>query len=357
MLRHGALGPDKAVAAYDVMERNATALKQIIEDVLDVSRIISGRLRLNVEPVDLAAILNEARATVIPAADAKGLRIEAVIDPITSPVSGDPDRLQQIVWNLLSNAIKFTSRGGKVQLRLSRVNSHVEVSVCDTGQGIAPEFLPFVFDRFRQADATFAREQGGLGLGLAIAKQLAELHGGSIDAASDGLGRGATFTLKLPLMIVHRAAADDEPRVQPRSDRLRPTLDSPPRLDGLHVLAVDDEPDSLNLLRSVLEAAGAEVTVTSSASAALDALRTRTPDVMIADIGMPGTDGLQLIRTIRQLEEPLRSTPAAALTAYARSQDRITSLASGFQMHIAKPVDPLELIVAVAGLAPRRVRM
>ena len=186
MLKRGTVAPEKAAPALDVVERNATALKQIIEDVLDVSRIVAGRLRLNVEPVDLPAILEESRATVMPAADAKGVRVESVIDPLTTPISGDPDRLLQIVWNLLSNAIKFTPRGGKVQLRLSRVNSHVEVSVNDTGRGIAPDFLPFVFERFRQGDATFAREHGGLGLGLAIAKQLAELHGGTISASSGG---------------------------------------------------------------------------------------------------------------------------------------------------------------------------
>jgi signal transduction histidine kinase/ActR/RegA family two-component response regulator len=355
MLRVGTMPADKMRGALAVVERNATSLKQIIEDVLDVSRIVSGRLRLNVEPVDLPEILDDSLATVTPAADAKGVRIESVIDPLTTPVSGDPDRLQQIVWNLLSNAIKFTPRGGRVQLRLARVNSHVEITVSDTGQGIAPDFLPFVFDRFRQGDATFSREQGGLGLGLAIAKQLAELHGGTVTAASDGAGKGATFVLKLPLMIVHRAVSDTEAREQPRADREPPQLDVAPRLDGLHVLAVDDEPDSLNLLRSVLEGAGARVTTANSSSSALDAVSQHAPDVIIADIGMPGMDGLQLIRAVRQLNEPLCSTPAAALTAYARAQDRITSLASGFQMHLVKPIDPLELIVAVSALAPRRI--
>jgi signal transduction histidine kinase/CheY-like chemotaxis protein len=355
MLRLGTMPADKTQTALSVVERNATALRQIVEDVLDVARIVSGRLRLNVEPVELPAILHESCATVMPAADAKGVRVETVIDPLTTAVSGDPDRLQQIVWNLLSNSIKFTPRGGRVQLRLSRVNSHVEITVSDTGQGIAPDFLPFVFDRFRQADATFSREQGGLGLGLAIAKQLAELHGGTLEAASDGVGKGATFTVKLPLMIVHSATSESDPREQPCADRHAPALESIPRLDGIHVLAVDDEPDSLNLLREVLEGAGATVTVSRSASAALDAVREHAPDVMIADIGMPGMDGLQLIRAVRRLDEPLRSTPAAALTAYARSQDRITSLASGFQMHLVKPIDPLELIVAVSALAPRRI--
>jgi CheY-like chemotaxis protein len=274
--------------------------------------------------------------------------------PITVPVPGDPDRLLQIAWNLLSNAIKFTPRGGKVQLRLARVNSHVEITVSDTGRGIAADFLPFVFERFRQSDASFAREHGGLGLGLAIAKQLIELHGGSVSVSSGGLGQGATFTVKLPLMIVHTATSELSPREQPLTDRQAPSLEYVPRLDGVHVLAIDDEPDSLSLLRTVLEGAGATVRTSGSGSDALNAVGHRPPDVIVADIGMPGMDGFQLIRALRQMDEPVRSTPAAALTAYARSQDRITSLASGYQMHLVKPIDPLELIVAVASLAARR---
>jgi len=310
---------------------------------------------LNVAAVDLPAILREAIATVTPAADAKGVRVETIIEPLTASISGDASRLQQIVWNLLSNAIKFTPRGGKVQLRLSRVNSHVEVTVSDTGRGISPDFLPYVFERFRQADASFSREHGGLGLGLAIAKQLAELHGGTISASSGGPGTGATFTLKLPLMIVHQQPSEAARLEHPHIERSAPALESAPRLDGVHVLAVDDEADSLNLLRTVLESAGASVTTAHNAADAIDAIQAHRPDVLVADIGMPGMDGLQLIRTIRQMEEPLRSTPAAALTAYARSPDRITSLASGFHMHLAKPIDPLELIVAIATLAPGRL--
>jgi PAS domain S-box-containing protein len=357
MLRLGSTPPDKTKASLEVVERNANALKQIIEDVLDISRIVAGRLRLNVEPVDVPAIVHESCATVMPAADAKGVRVEVIVDPLTTPISGDADRLQQVVWNLLSNAIKFTPRGGRVQVRLSRVNSHVELAVCDTGRGIAPDFLPFVFERFRQADATFSREQGGLGLGLAIAKQLTELHGGTLSAASGGLGQGSTFTVTLPLMIVHATASDGTVREQPRADRQAASLETVPRLDGIRVLAVDDEVDSLSLLRAVLEGVGATVTTAGSALAAIDAIRHEPPDVMVADIGMPGMDGLQLIRALRQMAEPVRSVPAAALTAYARSQDRITSLASGFQMHLVKPIDPVELVVAVASLAPRKIGM
>jgi len=354
MMRTQTIAAEKAKTAWDVVERNATALKQIIEDVLDVSRIVAGRLRLNVEPVDLPAILHEAIATVMPAADAKGVRVETVIEPLTAPISGDASRLQQIVWNLLSNAIKFTPRGGKVQVRLARVNSHVEVIVSDTGRGIAADFIPYVFERFRQADASFSREHGGLGLGLAIAKQLAELHGGTITASSDGPGAGATFTVTLPLMIVHPRPAEHLRPQHPHSDRKAPELEAAPRLDGVRVLAVDDEADSLNLLRTVLEQAGASVTTALTGAAAIELVRSARPDVVVADIGMPGMDGLQLIRAVRQMEEPFRSTPAAALTAYARSQDRITSLASGFHMHLAKPIDPLELIVTIAMLAPGR---
>jgi PAS domain S-box-containing protein len=354
MMRMHEARPEKAKAAWGIVERNATALKQIIEDVLDISRIVAGRLRLNIEPIDVPRLLDDAIATVMPAADAKGVRMETIIEPLTTPISGDAERLQQIVWNLLSNAIKFTARGGKVQVRLERVDSHVEINVSDTGRGIAPEFLPFVFERFRQADASFSREHGGLGLGLSIARQLAEMHGGTIVASSAGPGRGATFTVKLPVMIVHPSAGETF-REHPHSDRRAPELAAVPRLDGVHVLTVDDEPDSLNLLKAVLEEAGATVTSASSAPDALEHIRTAMPDVLVADVGMPGMDGLQLIRAVRQLQEPARNMPAAALTAYARSQDRVTSLASGFQMHLVKPIDPLELIVAIATLAPRRM--
>ena len=353
MVRQGVTSPDKTADALEVIERNATALKQIIEDVLDVSRIVAGRLRLNVEPVDVPAILQESCATVMPAADARGVRIEALIDPLTDQVSGDPDRLQQVVWNLLSNSIKFTPRGGKVQLRLSRVNSHVEITVSDTGCGIAREFLPVVFERFRQADATFAREQGGTGARAG--------HREATHRTSRGHDRGGERRAWPRRHLYGEASLDDRPSPdararlarQPRADRQLPLLSAVPRLDGIHVLAVDDELDSLNLLRTVLEGAGATVVTCGSAAGALDALRTQRADVMVADIGMPGTDGLQLIRALRQLEEPMRHMPAAALTAYARSQDRITALASGFHMHLVKPIDPLELIVAVSSLASR----
>ncbi|HEY7789556.1 MAG TPA: ATP-binding protein [Vicinamibacterales bacterium] len=357
MLRLEMLTGDKAARAIETVERNAIALRQIIEDVLDISRIVVGKLRLNVQPVDLHSVLRDAVTTVQPAADARGVRLQMLVDPLVSAVSGDPDRLQQVVWNLLSNAVKFTPRDGRVQLRLERVNSHVEIVVSDTGRGIPEDFLPFIFERFRQADSGPAREHGGLGLGLAIVRQIVEAHGGTVHAASEGQGCGATFRVKLPLTIVHLEPTLDAVRVHPRAERfpLDPVFER--RLGGLRVLAVDDEIDALGLLRTILETAGAEVSIVDSAPqalAALAALADDPPDVLIADIGMAGMDGYALIREVRQtLPLPARHVPALALTAYARSEDRIAALAHGFQMHVAKPVDPAELVYAVASLAHR----
>ncbi len=352
MLRTGIVSADKQQRAIETIERNATSLTQIVEDVLDISRIISGKIRLNVQAVDFPPIVQNAIEAVTPAADAKGVRLEAVLDPQASPVSGDPERLQQVFWNLLSNAVKFTSRGGKVQIRLGRINSHIEVSVADTGIGILPEFLPHVFERFRQADASIARERGGLGLGLSIARQLAEMHGGTIEAASGGLGKGATFTLKLPLMIVHPAGEELE-RVHPRTAAGTQTI---PRGDlrNVHVLAIDDDPDAVTLVAELLEASGARVSTASSADEAIRILETELPDVIVSDLGMPRVDGFQLIERIRKHRNPLvRHVPAAALTAYARSDDRVKALRAGFQIHLAKPIDPTELVTAVAALARR----
>ena len=352
LLRSGMLGPDKLQKAVDTIERNATSLTQIVEDVLDVSRIVSGKIRLSVQPVDLPDIVRGAIDAVTPAADAKGIRIETVLDPRAAPISGDPERLQQVLWNLLSNAIKFTNRGGKVQVRLERIDSHVEVDVSDTGIGIAPEFLPHVFERFRQADSGTTRERGGLGIGLSIARQLTELHGGTIEAFSGGLGNGATFRLKIPLRIVH-PAQELVPRAQPRP---RPQMQHLPvgDLSGIHVLAVDDEQDALALVAEVLEAAGAQVTTAATAEAALLTVETELPDVVVADLGMPHVDGFQFIDRVRRHYDPrVREIPAAALTAYARSDDRTKALRAGFQIHMAKPVDPTELVTTVASLVGR----
>jgi PAS domain S-box-containing protein len=352
LLRSGMLGPDKLQKAVETIERNATSLTQIVEDVLDISRIVSGKIRLSVQPVDLPDLVRGAIDGVTPAADAKGIRIETVLDPQAAPISGDPERLQQVLWNLLSNAIKFTNRGGKVQVRLERIDSHVEVDVSDTGIGIAPEFLPHVFERFRQADSGTTRERGGLGIGLSIARQLTELHGGTIEAFSAGVGHGATFRLKIPLRIV-RPAQELVPRVQPRP---RPATHHHPvgDLSGIHVLAVDDEQDALALVGEVLEAAGAQVTTAATAEAALQTLEAELPDVLVADLGMPHVDGFQFIDRVRHHHDPrIREIPAAALTAYARSDDRTKALRAGFQIHMAKPVDPTELVTTVASLVGR----
>jgi PAS domain S-box-containing protein len=351
MLRSGLLSADRYSHAIDVVDRNATSLTQLVEDVLDVSRIVSGKIRLNVQPVDIPGVLRNAVASVLPAADAKGVRVQTVIDPFAPPVSGDPERLQQIAWNLLSNAVKFTPRGGRVQVRLERVDSHVEIVVSDTGVGIKPEFLPHVFERFRQADSRFTREHGGLGLGLAITRQIVEMHGGTIQAASGGEGQGATFRVKLPIMIAHPGVHAGAARAYARPDAEERGV-TVPSLAGVRVLVVDDDPDALVLISEILQAAGAHVTTADSASEALDRLRAAVPDVLVTDIGMPHMDGFELIRLVRESPEPaIRNLPAAALTAYARSEDRTRALDTGFQLHLAKPIDPAELMVAVRRLA------
>jgi CheY-like chemotaxis protein len=316
---------------------------------------VSGKLRLDVQPVDLPLVVHNAVATVQPAADAKGIRVQSLIDPNVGPVSGDPNRLQQVVWNLLSNAVKFTPKQGRVQVRVERVNSHIEIVVSDTGVGIRPEFLPHVFERFRQADAGTTRQTGGLGLGLSIARHIVEMHGGSVEAASGGEGQGATFRVRLPLMIVHEPATR-EPRAHPRTETLAP-LKGLKNLSGVRVMAVDDEEDALGLLRVVLEAAGAEVLTMSSASEALQRVGEARPDVMVVDLGMPQMDGFEFMARIRASSNAdIANTPAAALTAFARSEDRTKALENGFEMHLAKPVDPGELVASIATLVRRGQR-
>ncbi|HEX7281125.1 MAG TPA: ATP-binding protein, partial [Vicinamibacterales bacterium] len=292
-----------------------------------------------------------AVSTIQPAADAKGIRLQNLIDTRVGPVSGDPDRLQQVIWNLLSNAVKFTPKGGRVQLRVERVNSHVEIVVSDTGVGIRKEFLPYVFERFRQGDSGPTRKTGGLGLGLAIVRHIIEMHGGTVAAESEGEDQGATFTVRLPLMIV-QPSAKLQKREHPIAEQQVP-LQKMSGLEGVHVLAVDDEEDSLGLLRTVLESAGARVTVASSARAALGIIANAKPDVLVADIGMPEMDGFDLIKRVRELPGPIAEVPAAALTAFARSEDRTRALQHGFEMHLAKPVDPGELVASVATLVRR----
>jgi len=293
----------------------------------------------------------------MPAANAKGIALELVIGSEIAPVSGDPDRLQQVVWNLLSNAVKFTGRGGRVRLRVEHVDSCIQLVVEDDGQGIEPGFLPHIFERFRQADSRFSREHGGLGLGLAIVRELVELHGGTVAARSEGLGRGAAFTVGLPSTSAPReipcAAAEAGPAGAGHVVHELPEL-----LKGVRLLAVDDEEDALGLLRVILESAGAEVTTAGSGQRALDLLRGGAFDALIADIGMPSMDGLELIRTVRQaLPPPANTIPAVALTAYARTEDRAAVLSSGFQIHIPKPLNPTEFVGAVAALLGRSVAM
>jgi PAS domain S-box-containing protein len=352
LLRGGILPADKAERGLETLERNATWLTQIVEDVLDVSRIVSGKIRLDVQPVELPVIVDNAVATVQPAADAKGIRIQTMIDPRVGPVSGDPGRLQQVVWNLMSNAVKFTPKNGRVQVRLERVNSHVEMVVSDTGAGIPRDFLPYVFDRFRQAEGGTTRRTGGLGLGLAIVRHIVEMHGGTVEASSEGEGKGATFRVRLPLMIVHPDAVQTR-REHPRTER-RAALTGLGDLQGIHVFAIDDEEDALQLLRVVLETAGAEVTTHSDPVTALDRIAEVRPQVLVVDLGMPEMDGFELITRLRKDTNPaIRNIPAAALTAFARSEDRTKALRSGFEMHLAKPVDPGELVASIATLARR----
>jgi PAS domain S-box-containing protein len=350
MLRGGMIAGEKVTRAVETIERNSTALAQMVDDLLDVARIVSGKMRLNVQPVELPLVLHEAVQTVTPAADSKRIRIHTVADPHVSPIAGDPDRLRQVVWNLLSNAVKFTPKDGRIHVRLERINSSVEITISDTGIGIAPDFLPHIFERFRQADAGVARQYGGLGLGLALVRNIVEMHGGTVDAFSEGPDRGATFRVRLPIMIVH-TRAEDKRRVHPSQESVLP-VDQMPDLTGTHVLAVDDEPDALRLLKEILEAAGARVTTASSALVALEKVRSANPDVLVTDLGMPLMDGFELIHRLRQSEDrTVRGIPAAALTAYARSEDRAKALQSGFEMHLAKPIDPVELASAVKALA------
>lgn len=355
LLRGNVLSGEKAARGLETLERNAGALTQIVDDVLDISRIVSGKIRLDVQPVELPLVVHNAVATVQPTADAKGVRLQTIIDPRVGPVSGDPARLQQVVWNLLSNAVKFTPRQGRVQIRVERVNSHIEVAVSDTGVGIRSDFLPHVFERFRQADAGTTRKAGGLGLGLSIVRHIVDLHGGSVAVASEGEDKGATFRVRLPLMIVHGGGIR-ETREHPRTAKPLP-LTGLGDLKGVHVLAIDDEPDALGLLRVVLEAAGAEVTTMSSASEGLERLSADLPNVILVDLGMPDMDGFEFIARLRASNDVhVRNIPAAALTAFARADDRTKALQNGFEMHLAKPVDPGELVASVATLVRRSFR-
>lgn len=337
----------------ETIDRNARAQNRLIEDILDFSRINAGKLRLNIHPVDLGDVIDAAIDIVRPAVSAKGLSIDRVLDPDAGRVSGDGDRLQQVVWNLLSNAVKFTPRGGKVQVRLERIHSHCELTVTDTGEGIPPAFLGFVFDRFSQADSSSTRQHTGLGLGLGIVRHLVELHGGTVQAFSTGLGEGATFAVRLPLLVAHQPAHEDSvrPFELPASRSLEPHYAD---LTGVTVLVVEDNDDSRRLLEAILTRCGAMVQTAESVPSALGILDKTWPDIIISDIEMPGEDGYSFIRKIRLREPASQHLPAIALTAYTRSIDRVRAMAAGFQIHMSKPVEPAELVATVRSLVTGR---
>jgi PAS domain S-box-containing protein len=329
--------------AHETIERNAVAMAQLIEDLLDMSRVISGKLRIEVVEVDLARVVDAALDSVRPAVAAKGLELAASIDPALPPIAGDPTRLQQIVWNLLSNAVKFTAKGGKVEVLLRRNGGALEITVTDTGKGIAPDFLPHVFDAFRQEDAGPSRNRGGLGLGLAITKQLVELHGGQIAAHSGGENRGARFDVSLPISELGSQAKAQPPTVG---------FEKPEQIRGLRVLVVDDEEDARRLVSVILEDCGCRVTTAAGVEEALQSFRAARPDVLLSDISMPGENGFDLIRKIRALPRADGGeVPAAALTAYARAEDRRSLLNAGFSIHLPKPIEPAELVAVVATLS------
>lgn len=350
LLRDQALTPEETRRAIEAIARNARAQQQIIDDLLDVSRIISGKLRLDLRPVSLSSIIHAAVETVRQSAENKELQLTVQVQTLAAPVIGDTNRLQQIIWNLLTNAIKFTPAGGQIKVQATQTGAYAEVVIQDSGQGIAPVFLPHVFDPFRQEDAKPSRKQSGLGLGLSIVRQLVEMHGGTINAYSDGLDQGARFTIRLPLA--------GDPLNQTAENQLYPnhfkTQDAALQraLHGLRALVVDDELDSSELLQSILLLNGVEVRTANNAEAALALLQEWQPDIIISDIGMPKIDGYELIRRVRALDiSQGGQIPAVALTAYARTTDQLRALAAGFQMHIAKPIEPVELLTVIASLS------
>ncbi|KYF65885.1 hybrid sensor histidine kinase/response regulator [Sorangium cellulosum] len=334
----------------ETIARNARAQAKLIDDLLDMNRIISGKVRLDVQRTDLTAVVDAAVDSVRPSVEAKEIRLRKIIDPLAGPVAGDPNRLQQVVWNLLSNAVKFTPRGGTIDVLLERVSSHIEITVNDSGVGISPEFLPQMFQRFRQADSSTTRRFGGLGLGLSIVKQLVELHGGTIHAESPGAGQGSTFVVCLPLQVV-REAPDRE---HPTSAKAAPAPRGEIALAGIKVLVVEDEADARELMRHVLARSKAEVITASSAIEGFELLRTERPDVVVSDIGMPQKDGYQFMREVRSLPPSEGGrVPAIALTAFARSEDRTKAMLAGYQVHLAKPIEPRELAATIRSLAGR----
>lgn len=330
----------------ETIERNAKSQTRLIEDLLDFSRINAGKLRLDVGPVDLFDVVNSAIEVIRPAAEAKGISLEAVLDPRAGLVSGDEGRLQQVVWNLLSNAVKFTRRKGFVRIKLERVESHSQLTVSDSGEGISPEFLPYVFDRFSQADGSSTRSHSGLGLGLGIVKHLVELHGGIVQAYSQGLGLGSSFVVRIPLIAARHQNEPRDPGLFTEGETGEALAD----LTGVSVLVVEDNDDSRNMLEAMLQRSGAKVRAADSVPMAMRMLVSGRPDIVISDIEMPGEDGYSLIRKMRLSERASEHVPAIALTAYARTADRVRALAAGFQTHMSKPVEPAELLAAVKSL-------
>ena len=335
--------------ALEVMERNAGIQIQLIEDLLDMSRITAGKMRLDIQPLDPTTVIDAAIQTVTPAAAAKGISLHSALDPAAGPITGDPSRLQQVVWNLLSNAIKFTNRYGRVEVVLRRVTSHIEIAVADTGVGIKPEVLSLIFGRFQQGDSSRTRVVGGLGLGLSIVKHLVEQHGGTVHATSPGVDQGSTFTIRLPLTAI-RPDPDDPARA-----RQAALLHEPfPDLTGVLVLVVDDQVDARELIQRVLTECGAQVVTAASVDEALAAVEEKKPDVLVSDIGMPHVDGYELLRRVRALGHARGGgLPAIALTAFARSEDRTRTLRAGYLVHVSKPVEPSELVATVASVVGR----
>ncbi len=351
MLRAGRLDAVQSKRALDTIVRSAKSQNRLISDLLDVSRIIAGKMRLDVAPLNLGSVIHAAVETVLPAAEAKGIRLSLLLDPAAEKMSGDAERLQQVVWNLLSNAVKFAPKGGRVEVRLKRVNSNVEIAVADNGQGIKPEFLPYVFEHFRQEDSGTDRRQGGLGLGLAIVRRIVELHGGTARAESEGLGKGATFTVALPI-APFRGASPDELRAEAAGESVTPQ--NPPLLAGVRALFVDDEADARELVAMMLAQGGAEVRTAVSAAEALAACDEWRPDILISDIGMPGEDGYMLMKKLRARESDRGGhIPAIALTAYGRREDRQRALSAGYDSHVPKPIEPAELLAVTASLTTR----
>lgn len=356
LLRSGRLEAGKVAHALEVIQRNARSQAKIIEDLLDVSRIITGKLKLEIESVDVASLIKSVIESVMPAAEANEITVRQTILAEDTSIVGDAARLQQVLWNLLTNSIKFTERGGQVEVKLQRTDLNLVISVSDNGKGIQPEFLPHVFERFRQADGTTTRLFGGLGLGLAIVRHLVELHGGTVQATSAGIGKGATFTIKLPLTPSAQSIKTEINGSSTRKDIVNTKTPESltGSLKGLKILVVDDEIGTLEMLKVMLESSGASVITARSVSEALENLKTNVPDLIISDIGMPGTDGYEFIENVRRMSpENGGNTPAVALTAYARHEDKQKALRSGFQMHLTKPIEIDSLVSTIAGLLER----